>query len=86
MMVGATLLNSTGNSGGNAANPSSSSIPDSAIAPSQTEQSAINSAFADKAAENLNQVNTDYAAKHGLTLDEITRPSVKDGLVQRWRK
>ena len=79
MMVGATLLN-------NAANSRPSSIPESAIAPTQAEQNAINTAFANKAAENLNQVNTDYAAKHGLTLDEVTRPSVKDGLVQRWRK
>ena len=86
MMQGAALLNNVGSSGGNAANSSPSSIPDSAIAPSQTEQNAINTAFANKAAENLNQVNADYAAKHGLTLDEVTRPGVKDGLVQRWRK
>ena len=76
LIQGATLLN-------NAANSRPSSIPDSAIAPSQTEQNALNTAFADKVAENLNQVNTDYAAKHGLTLDEVTRPGVKDGLVQR---
>ena len=86
MMVGATLLNNVGSSGSNAANSRPSSIPESAIAPTQAEQSAINSAFADKAAENLKQVNTDYAAKHGLTLDEIMRPNVQDGLVQRWRK
>ena len=86
MMVGATLLNNVGSSGGNAANSRPSSIPESAIAPTQEEQNALNTAFADKAAQNLNQVNTDYAAKHGLTLDEVTRPSVKDGLVQRWRK
>lgn len=77
MIQGATML------GSNAANSRPSSIPDSAIAPSQAEQNAINTAFANKAAENLNQVNTDYAAKHGLTLDEVTRPRVKDGLVQR---
>ena len=86
MMTGVSLLNNVGRSGGNAANSSPSSIPESAIAPTQEEQNALNTAFADKAAENLNQVNTDYAAKHGLTLDEVTRPSVKDGLVQRWRK
>ena len=86
MMVGATLLNNVGSSGSNAANSRPSSIPESAVAPSQTEQSAINSAFANKAAENLKQVNTDYAAKHGLTLDEVTRPSVSNGLVQHWRK
>ena len=86
MMTGASLLNNVGSSGGNAANSRPSSIPESAIAPTQAEQNAINTAFANKAAENLNQVNTDYAAKHGLTLDEVTRPSVKDGLVQRWRK
>lgn len=86
MMVGASLLNSSGSSGSNAANSRPSSIPEGAIAPTQAEQSAINSAFANKAAENLNRVNTDYAAKHGLTLDEVTRPSVSNGLVQRWRK
>ena len=86
MMTGATLLNNVGSSGRNAANSRPSSIPESAIAPTQAEQNAINTAFSNKAAENLNQVNTDYAAKHGLTLDEVTRPSVKDGLVQRWRK
>ena len=86
MMAGATLLNNVGSSGGNAANSRPSSIPESAIAPTQEEQNALNTAFADKVAQNLNQVNTDYAAKHGLTLDEVTRPSVKDGLVQRWRK
>ena len=85
LIQGASLLGESNGAPKAQAN-TTSSIPESAIAPTQAEQASINQAFADKAAENLNQVNTDYAAKHGLTLDEVTRPSIKDGLVQRWRK
>lgn len=80
----AMLGQSTG--GTKAASPSSSSIPDSAISPSQQEQADINNAFAAQAETNLQQTRADYANKHGLTLDEIMRPQTKDGLVQRWRK
>ena len=85
LIQGASLLGESNGAPKAQAN-TTSSIPESAIAPTQAEQNALNSAFADKAAENLKQVNADYAAKHGLTLDEVTRPSIKDGLVQRWRK
>ena len=85
LIQGASLLGDSNGAPKAQAN-TTSSIPESAIAPTQAEQNALNSAFADKAAENLKQVNADYAAKHGLTLDEVTRPSIKDGLVQRWRK
>ena len=85
LIQGASLLGESNGAPKTQAN-TTSSIPESAIAPTQAEQNALNSAFADKAAENLKQVNADYAAKHGLTLDEVTRPSIKDGLVQRWRK
>ena len=85
LIQGASLLGES-NGGAKTQANTTSSIPESAIAPTQAEQNALNSAFADKAAENLKQVNADYAAKHGLTLDEVTRPSIKDGLVQRWRK
>ena len=84
LIQGAAMLGqSTGAT--KAASPSSN-IPDSAIAPSQQEQAAITQAFNNKVEGNLQQVRTDYAAQHGLTLDEIMRPQVKDGLVQRWRK
>ena len=85
LIQGASLLGES-NGGAKPQANTTSSIPESAITPTQAEQNALNSAFADKAAENLKQVNADYAAKHGLTLDEVTRPSIKDGLVQRWRK
>ena len=85
LIQGASLLGES-NGGAKTQANITSSIPESAIAPTQAEQASINQAFADKAAENLKQVNADYAAKHGLTLDEVTRPSIKDGLVQRWRK
>ena len=85
LIQGTSLLGESNGAPKTQAN-TTSSIPESAIAPTQAEQNALNSAFADKAAENLKQVNTDYAAKHGLTLDEVTRPRIKDGLVQRWRK
>lgn len=85
LIQGAAMLDkSTGAT--KTATPSSSSIPESAIAPSQQEQANINQAFAAQAEKNLQQTRTDYAAQHGLSLDEIMRPQVKDGLVQRWRK
>ena len=87
LIQGASMLGqSTGGSGSKATTPSSN-IPESAIAPSQQEQANINQALADRAAQNIAQVNTEYAAKHGLTMDEVMRPSVgSSGLVQRWRK
>lgn len=85
LIQGAAMLGQSAG-GTKAATPSSSSIPESAIAPSQQEQANITQAFNDKVEGNLQQVRTDYAAQHGLTLDEIMRPQVKDGLVQRWRK
>lgn len=86
LIQGASMLGQSTGSGGSKAAAPSSSIPESAIAPTQAETAAVNKALADTAAHNLAQVNTEYAAKHGLTMDEVTRPSIKDGLVQRWRK
>lgn len=86
LIQGASMLGQSTGSGGSKAAAPSSSIPESAIAPTQAETAAVNKALADTAAQNLAQVNTEYAAKHGLTMDEVTRPSIKDGLVQRWRK
>lgn len=86
LIQGASMLGQSTGSGSKAAAPSSN-IPESAIAPTQAETAAVNQALADKAAQNIAQVNTEYAAKHGLTMDEVMRPSVgSDGLVQRWRK
>lgn len=85
LIQGASMLGESTGAQKTAA-PSSSSIPESAIVPSQNEQAGINQAFANQAEVNLQQARTDYAAKHGLTMDEIMRPQVKDGLVHRWRK
>ena len=85
LIQGASLLGES-NGGAKTQANTTSSIPESAIAPTQAETAAVNKALADTAAQNLAQVNTEYAAKHGLTMDEVTRPSIKDGLVQRWRK
>lgn len=85
LIQGAAMLGQSAG-GTKAATPSSSSIPESAIAPTQEQQANITQAFNNKVEGNLQQVRTDYAAQHGLTLDEIMRPQVKDGLVQRWRK
>lgn len=85
LMQGASLLGDSNGQPKTQAN-TTSSIPESAIAPSQQEQADINNAFAAQAEANLQQTRTDYAAKHGLTEDEIMRPQTKDGPVQRWRK
>ena len=85
LIQGAAILGSTGGNGATNAS-GSTSIPDNAIAPSQAEQGALDAAFANKVEGNLKQVSADYSARHGLTMDEVTRPSVSNGIVQRWRK
>ena len=86
LIQGASMLGQSAG-GTKAATPSSSSsIPETAIAPSPQEQANINQAFGSKVESNLQQVRSDYAAKHGLTEAEIMRPQTHDGLVQRWRK
>ena len=85
LIQGAAMLGKSSSGATKTASPSSN-IPESAIAPTQQEQANINQAFAAQAEKNLQQTRTDYAAQHGLSLDEIMRPQVKDGLVQRWRK
>ena len=87
LIQGAAMLGSTGGSNGATnASGSTTSIPDNAIAPSQAEQGALDAAFTNKVDANLKQVSADYSARHGLTMDEVTRPSVSNGIVQRWRK
>ena len=89
LITGAQMLNTSnvGSSGGQskAASPSYN-IPETAIAPSHQEQANINQAFASQAERNLQQTRADYAAQHGLTIDEVERPAIVDGIVQRWRK
>ena len=90
LIAGAQMLNTSnmGSSGQTKAvgSPSPSNIPESAIAPSQQEQANINQAFAAQTEKNLQQTRADYAAQHGLTIDEVERPAIVDGIVQRWRK
>lgn len=88
LIVGAQMLNTSnvGSSGQTKAASPSYNIPESAIAPSQQEQADINKAFAAQTERNLQQTRTDYAAQHGLTIDEVERPAIVDGIVQRWRK
>lgn len=89
LIAGAQMLNTSnvGSSGQTKAVGSPSpSIPESAIAPSQQEQADINKAFAAQTEKNLQQTRTDYAAQHGLTIDEVERPAIVDGIVQRWRR
>lgn len=88
LISGAQMLNTSdvGSSGQTKAASHSSNIPETAISPSQQEQAAINQAFAAQAERNLQQTRTDYAAQHGLTMDEVERPAIVDGIVQRWRR
>lgn len=87
LIQGAAMLGSTGGNGStNGSNAAQTPIPDNAIAPSQAEQGALDAAFTNKVDANLKQVSADYSARHGLTMDEVTRPSISNGIVQRWRK
>ena len=86
LIQGAAMLGSTGGKVATNNASGSTSIPDNAIAPSQAEQGALDAAFTNKVDANLRQASADYSARHGLTMDEVTRPSVSNGIVQRWRK
>ena len=86
LIQGAAMLGSTGGKAATNNASGSTSIPDNAIAPTQAEQGALDAAFTNKVDANLRQASADYSARHGLTMDEVTRPSVSNGIVQRWRK
>ena len=75
LIQGASLLGES-NGGAKTQANTTSSIPESAIAPTQAEQNALNSAFAKTAEANAAaqaaQFNKEYAVRHGLTTDEVT--------------
>lgn len=75
LIQGASLLGES-NGGAKTQPNTTSSIPESAIAPTQQEQNALNSAFAKTAEANAAaqaaQFNKEYAVRHGLTTDEVT--------------